>query len=39
MARIRIHVRCGQPADSCGCPPDDDDLEPAGDDMGDDEAD
>lgn len=23
MARIRIHVLCGQPVAECGCPPDD----------------
>jgi len=29
MARVRIHIPCGQPVDECGCPPDDDDdLEP-----------
>jgi hypothetical protein len=40
MARVRIHVLCGQPADQCGCPPDDpDDLEPAGDRDGGDEGD
>jgi hypothetical protein len=25
MARVRIHVLCGQPAGECGCPPDDPD--------------
>lgn len=31
MARVRIHITCGQPAAECGCPPDDDDdLEPGG---------
>ena len=28
MARVRVHIPCGQPVDECGCPPDDDDLEP-----------
>ena len=29
MARVKIHVPCGQPIEECGCPPDDDDdLDP-----------